>query len=118
VHPAQQRRRLGDRAPGWAAWITGGSTICVAGGRDELLPALRIEPQSGGEQFEVNRGVRRLPDSNAVMAAGLRPARAASCSCVSPAATRTRTSTAPNGAGSCFVVVVVFTLPGRPSRIV
>jgi hypothetical protein len=55
-----------------------------------------------------NRGARRLPDSNAEIALGLRPARSASCSCVSPAATRKRRSKAPNGAGDCFATFAIF----------
>ncbi len=55
-----------------------------------------------------NRGVRRLPDSSAEMALGLRPARAASCSCVRPAAARKRSSNAPNGARSSLAVFTVF----------
>jgi hypothetical protein len=54
------------------------------------------------------RGVRRLPDSSAEMASGLRPALSASCSCVSPAAVRKRSSNAPNGACSSFAACTVF----------
>ena len=52
VHAAHQRRRLGDRPPRWAAWVTGSGTIGVARCSDEFLPVLRIEPQCRGEQFD------------------------------------------------------------------
>ena len=99
----------------------GGATIGVARRSDEFLPVLRSSPSAvASSSTVVNRGARRFPDSSAVIAAVLRPARAASCSCVSPAAALKRTSNSPNGASSRVAVFVVFVMAAQswPRRIV
>jgi len=58
VYPSYQRRRLGDRPPGQAAWVRGGATLDAARRRDQLLPVLRIEPQRCGKQLD--RGEPRV----------------------------------------------------------
>jgi hypothetical protein len=105
------REVTGGRTPAGIEAPVGGATdpadaaatvpCADAANANSPLASLARPSASANKATVVARGERLLPASNAAMPEALIPARSASCSCVSAAATRHRRNISPNDSTHC-----------------